>query len=65
MLNIEEIRKDFPMLKNITNSGNPLIYFDNSATTLRPKSVIEAVCNYYENMTANVHRGDYDLSHKC
>ena len=63
MLNIEEIRKDFPMLKNITNSGNPLIYFDNSATTLRPKSVIEAVCNYYENMTANVHRGDYDLSH--
>ena len=63
MLNVEEIRKDFPMLKNITNSGNPLIYFDNSATTLRPKSVIEAVSNYYENMTANVHRGDYDLSH--
>ena len=63
MLNLEEIRKDFPMLKNTTNSGNPLIYFDNSATTLRPKSVIEAVVNYYENMTANVHRGDYDLSH--
>ena len=50
-------REDFPLLKN------DIIYFDNSATTLRPKSVIEAVCNYYENMTANVHRGDYDLSH--
>ena len=63
MLNLEKIRNDFPMLKNITNSGNPLIYFDNSATTLRPKCVIDAVTNYYENMTANVHRGDYDLSH--
>ena len=63
MLNVNEIRKDFPMLKNITNSGNPLIYFDNSATTLKPQCVIDAVCNYYSNMTANVHRGDYDLSH--
>lgn len=63
MHNIEEIRKDFPMLKNITNSGNPLIYFDNSATTLKPQCVIDAVVNYYTNMTANVHRGDYDLSH--
>lgn len=63
MLNINEIRKDFPMLNNITNSGNPLIYFDNSATTLKPQCVIDAVVNYYENMTANVHRGDYDLSH--
>ena len=63
MLNVNEIRKDFPMLKNITNSGNPLIYFDNSATTLKPQSVIDAVSDYYSNMTANVHRGDYDLSH--
>ena len=63
MLNVNEIRKDFPMLKNVTNSGNNLIYFDNSATTLKPKCVIDAVSNYYENMTANVHRGDYDLSH--
>ena len=63
MFNVSEIRKDFPMLKNITNSGNPLIYFDNSATTLKPQCVIDAVCNYYSNMTANVHRGDYDLSH--
>ena len=50
MLNVNEIRKDFPMLKNITNSGNPLIYFDNSATTLKPQCVIDAVCNYYSNM---------------
>ena len=63
MFNVYEIRKDFPMLKNITNSGNPLRYFDNSSTTLKPKCVIDAVSNYYENMPANVHRGDYDLSH--
>ena len=53
MLNVNEIRKDFPMLKNITNSGNPLIYFDNSATTLKPQSVIDAVSGYYLNMTVN------------
>ena len=63
MFNVYEIRKDFPILKTKTNSGNDLIYFDNSATTLKPKVVIDAVSNYYEKMTANVHRGDYDLSH--
>ena len=63
MFNVNEIRKDFPILKTKTNSGNDLIYFDNSATTLKPKVVIDAVSNYYEKMTANVHRGDYDLSH--
>ncbi len=49
-------REDFPMLtKN-------LIYFDNGATSLKPKCVIDEITNYYENYSANSHRGDYDIS---
>ena len=51
-------REDFPMLKN------DYIYFDNGATTFKPKCVIDEVNNYYENLCANAHRGDYDLSRK-
>ena len=51
-------REDFPMLKN------DLIYFDNGATTLKPKYVIDEISNYYENYSANSHRGDYDISRK-
>ena len=49
-------REDFPMLKK------DLIYFDNGATTLKPYEVINEVSNYYENYSANSHRGDYDIS---
>ena len=51
-------RDDFPML------SQDIIYFDNAATTFKPKRVIDAVTNYYENYTANAHRGDYDISYK-
>ena len=51
-------REDFPMLKS------DLIYFDNGATTLKPKQVINSVVDYYENYSANAHRGDYDISLK-
>ncbi len=51
-------REDFPMLKN------DLIYFDNGATTLKPQCVINEITNYYENYSANAHRGDYDISRK-
>ena len=52
------VDKDFPMLnKNI-------IYFDNSATTLKPKCVIDGMSDYYENYSANAHRGDYNISFK-
>ena len=51
-------REDFPMLKK------DYIYFDNGATTFKPKKVINKIVDYYENYTANAHRGDYDLSHK-
>ena len=51
-------REDFPML------NNDIIYLDNSATSLKPKCVIEAMVDYYENYSANAHRGDYDISYK-
>ena len=51
-------REDFPMLKQ------DIIYFDNGATTFKPKCVIDEVINYYEKYSVNSHRGDYDLSLK-
>ena len=51
-------REDFPILKN------DIIYFDNGATTLKPKCVIDKITDYYENYSANAHRGDYDISFK-
>lgn len=51
-------REDFPML------NKDIIYFDNSATSLKPKKVIDKMVDYYENYGANAHRGDYDISYK-
>ena len=60
MVNVKEIRKDFPMFSN-----NPdLVYLDNAATTFKPQCVIDAVTGVYTQMTSNIHRGDYDLSHR-
>lgn len=50
-------RDDFPILSN-----NDLIYFDNGATTLKPKILLESTNDYYSKYTANAHRGDYDNS---
>ena len=49
-------REDFPIL------NNDIIYFDNGATTLKPKCVVEAMNDYYYNYGANIHRGDYKIS---
>ena len=59
--NLENIREDFPILDQEIN-GSPLAYFDNAASTQKPKAVIDAVKNYYENDHANVHRGVHSLS---
>ena len=53
-----DFKRDFPML------NKDLIYFDNGATTFKPKCVIDAVTDYYTNYTANAHRGDYNISLK-
>lgn len=57
------LKKDFKML-NETMEGYPLGYFDNAATTLKPQSVIQAISDYYEKYSVNIHRGDYDISFK-
>ena len=59
--NIQKIRNDFPVLKR-TMSNLPVCYLDNSATTLKPQSMIDAVVHYYSYLGANAHRGDYEMS---
>jgi len=58
------IREDFPILREQVH-GHPLIYFDSAATTQKPRSVLEALRNYYEHENANVHRGLHFLSSRA
>lgn len=60
-IDIEKIRADFPILSRKVN-GKSLIYFDNGATSQKPKLVIKAINDYYENQNANIHRGVHTLS---
>jgi cysteine desulfurase/selenocysteine lyase len=60
-LDINAIRTDFPILHQKVN-GHDLIYFDNAATTQKPKTVIDAITHYYEHDNSNVHRGVHALS---
>lgn len=61
---LKRIRQDFPILHTEMN-GKPLIYFDNGATTQKPRQVIEAITKYYEQDNANIHRGLYELSQRA
>ena len=61
MLDIAKIREEFPILSRTVN-GKPLIYFDNGATSQKPKQVIDAITNYYTNQNSNIHRGVHTLS---
>ncbi|MGQ3891949.1 SufS family cysteine desulfurase [Legionella sp. CNM-4043-24] len=58
---VEAIRREFPILHQSVN-GHPLVYFDNAATTQKPRAVIEAIDSYYTHDNANVHRGVHALS---
>jgi cysteine desulfurase/selenocysteine lyase len=58
------IRKDFPILRERTH-GQPLIYFDNAATSQKPTRVLDALRRYYEHNNANVHRGLHELSSRA
>ena len=63
MYDINEIRKQFPMLtNNVKMQNKPLVFLDNCSTTFKPQCVIDAEMEYYTLMTSNSHRGDYDLS---
>jgi cysteine desulfurase/selenocysteine lyase len=63
-LDIQKIRADFPVLDQQVN-GSPLIYFDNAATTQKPKSVIDALSHYYKSDNANIHRGLHALAERA
>lgn len=62
--NVQEIRKDFPILNRKIN-GKPLVYFDNAATSQTPQQVIDVIVNYYSNYNANIHRGVHQLSQEA
>ena len=64
MYDINEIRKEFPILQRQIY-GKPLIYLDNAATTQKPLCVIDAITEAYTNVNANVHRGVHFLSQKA
>ena len=64
MKRIEEIRAQFPILSKKVNEKN-LIYFDNGATTQKPKQVIDAIVDYYSNFNSNIHRGVHRLSQEA
>ena len=57
------LRTDFPILNQQVH-GKPLVYFDNAATSQKPRSVIDALTHYYERDNANVHRGIHELSNR-
>lgn len=61
---VDLIRNQFPVLHQEIN-GNPLIYFDNAATTQKPRRVIEAISDYYKNYNANIHRGIHTLAERA
>lgn len=64
MFNVENIRKDFPILSRKVN-GKDLVYLDNAATSQTPKQVIDVIVDYYSNYNANIHRGVHALSQEA
>ncbi len=61
---VQNIRKNFPILNEQVH-GHPLIYFDNAATTQKPRQVIEAISDYYQHSNANVHRAIHTLGEQA
>jgi len=61
MLDINKIRKDFPILKRVKNK-RPIVYFDNGATTQKPQVVMDTLNDFYSNKNSNIHRAVHFLS---
>ena len=64
-LNVEEVRKDFPILDLETRPGVPLVYLDSTATAQKPQSVIQTMDEYYRTTNGNIHRGVHYLAEKA
>jgi cysteine desulfurase/selenocysteine lyase len=63
-LDVAKIRRDFPILQRKVH-GKPLVYLDNAATSQKPRQVIDALVNYYENYNANIHRAVHTLGEQA
>ena len=64
-LSIENVRKDFVILQRKVRDNKPLVYLDNASTTQKPKQVIDALTNYYNNYNANIHRSVYSIAEEA
>lgn len=64
-LNLERIRKDFPILERETAGGKRVIYLDSTATSQKPIHVIDAMNDYYRRSNANIHRGVHTLAEEA
>jgi cysteine desulfurase/selenocysteine lyase len=64
-LDVERVRKDFPLLQREVRPGVPLVYLDNAATSQKPVHVLDAMRDYYEQHNANVHRGIHTLAEEA
>jgi cysteine desulfurase / selenocysteine lyase len=59
---VDAIVADFPILARPTSRGKRLVYLDSAATSQKPKAVIQALVDYYEQYNANIHRGVYEIA---
>jgi len=64
VLDIKKVRSDFPILKRMVH-GKRLVYLDNAATTQKPRSVIDALVDYYSRYNSNVHRSVHALGEEA
>lgn len=62
---VEQVRKDFPVLARTVHDGMPLVYLDSAATSQKPAAVLDAERAYYERHNANVHRGIHVLAEEA
>ncbi|MGA9148609.1 MAG: aminotransferase class V-fold PLP-dependent enzyme, partial [Candidatus Nanopelagicales bacterium] len=60
-LDVDRIRKDFPILARTVRGGRPLVYLDSGATSQKPVQVLDAERHFYEHTNAAVHRGAHQL----
>ena len=64
-MNIAKIKEDFPILERKIHNGKRLVYLDSAATSQKPRSVVQAMDNYYNQSNANVHRGIHLLAEEA
>ena len=62
---LENVRKDFPILERKVRDNKPLVYLDNASTTQKPRQVIDAITDYYNNYNANIHRSVYSIAEEA